>query len=234
MSTETFMNIIRGLFVLLFVLLFFAVAGCAGSVTTVGLDGSKTSKPAAVAVMEASALSHSTCEPSQQQLDVTEITKLSASAQAEYMRNVPMMMVLGLLQDKDGGCHAQVASATKEYFRSQATKYRQFGNFGQTIGRWVGGYLIADSVIDGIAAAGAVGDTNVGEINVSAGSQGAAGEEFGVPGGSVNQNVNIGNGTLTSAGEGGVNAFGEKPILGDGNTFNDNDSPSTSVLSPLD
>ena len=234
MSTETFMNTIRSIFILLVVLLFFAVAGCAGSSKIEYADGRTESIPAAVSVMEASALAHSSCEPAQQQLDVTEITKLSASAQAEYMRNVPMMMVLGLLQDKDGGCHAQVASATKEYFRSQATKYQQWGMVGRA--GVVGGfaYLGVKSVVDAIAAAGAVGDTNVGEINVSAGSQGAAGEEFGVPGGSVNQNVNIGNGTLTSAGEGGVNAFGEKPILGDGNTFNDNDSPNTSVLSPLD
>jgi hypothetical protein len=197
--------------------------GCAGTVKKTNADGSEVSTPAHVAVIQASAQAHETCGTEQIgfTLSVDEISKLSASAQAEAMRNVPMMALLGYIQQKEGGgCHSQIAAATREYFKSQAIKYQQFGMVGRAgvIGGFT--YLGARAFFQSISAMNAGGDTHIGEVNVSGATDGASGEGA-MTGGSVTQNVNLGNGSLTNAAEGGVNAFGEKPILGDGNTFDD-------------
>jgi len=198
-------------------------------------DGSVDTTPASVAVIQASALSHQSCgkEEKSFSLNVDEISKLSASAQAEAMRNVPMMALLGYIQSKEsgGGCHEQIASETREYFKSQSVKYQQWGMVGRAgvIGGFT--YLGAKSIIDGIAAAGAVGDTHIGEVNVSGNSTGGAGGmAAGGAGGDVTQSISLGNGSLNNAASGGLNAFGEKPIHGDGNVLEDNDSPNTSIF----
>lgn len=198
------------------------MSGCAGTLQETRPDGTVVKTPASVAVIQASADSHATCgEEMGFSLSVDEISKLSASAQAEAMRNVPMMALLGYLKEKEGGgCHEQIASETREFFRAQSVKYQQFGMVGKT--GLIGGftYLGFKSMFDALAAVGQVGDTNIGEVNVSGATDGASGEGS-FTGGNVEQNINLGNGSLSNATDGGMNSFGEKPIQGDGNSFDD-------------
>ena len=156
-------------------------------------------------------------------MSVDDITKLSASAQAEAVRNIPMLIALGMIRSKEDNCYTAIAKSTREFFRAQAVKYQQWGMVGKAGVIGAAAYFTVDSIVGAVSAAGAVGDSYIGELNISGASSGGAGGGEGVAGlgGALDQNINIGNGTQNRAG-GNLN-FGEKPINGSGNTFDDRD-----------
>jgi len=202
------------------------LSACAGTVKTYDAQTGKkiSSIPAGVAVMQAGANQLDKCpEQASYAMSVDDITKLSASAQAEAVRNIPMMALLGMIQSRDDNCYSAVARSTQEFFKAQSVKYQQWGMVGQAgvIGGFT--YLGAKSLFSSLAAASAVGDSYIGELNISGTSRGgnSGGEGVAGLGGALDQNINIGNGTQNRA-AGSLN-FGEKPINGDGNTLNDND-----------
>jgi len=203
------------------------LAGCAGTVKVYDpATGELTSKtPAAVAVAEASAKAHDTCNVPGgiHMLEVADITKLSASAQAEYMRNLPMMVLLGQIQDKEDGCHSQIAKETQAYFVAQSSKYRQYGKLG-SIGLIAGfSYLALDSWFDAIAGISAGGDqyvTNLGNRSVGDSSGGGSGS-VSASGDSTLSDITINNGIANASGRAQANSNVDKaigvPLDGDSN-----------------
>jgi len=209
------------------------LASCAGTLKTYdATTGKKTSSiPAGVAVMQAGANQLKECPDLPNYImSVDDITKLSASAQAEAVRNIPMMALLGMVQNKGNDCYTAIADSTREFFKAQSTKYQQWGMVGKAGVIGAATYFTVDSIIGGLAAASAVGDSYVGELNISGSSTGGAGGGEGVAGlgGALDQNINIGNGTQNRSA--GNLTFGEKPINGDGNSFQDNDGGNTAKL----
>lgn len=198
---------------------FLFLSGCAGTVKTYDKEtGKKTgSTPAGVAVMQAGIEQIKNCPKNKSYgMDVSKLTQLSASAQAEAVSNVPMMMALEMLKEKNGGgnCYTAVAGATQEYFKAQAVKYQQLGIFGR--GGLVGIVkVLRDKYMFGaFGTASAKGDTAIGEVNISgSGAGGASGEGTGGLGRSTMiTNVGAGNSINTLATGAQINNA-EKQIL---------------------
>lgn len=204
-------------------------------------------KPKDIAFQEASADKHAACVPAAVVTGQTVSFGLhsinpmelkSGGAQSDYMDAMIVnqlatsnnILAQALSANPEVACHEAVAKESVAYYAMEAKRSSNRWGFGKFLAGFAGAYLIADSIVDGMATAGAVGDTNIGEVNVSGNASGGAGGEAAGGQADMAQNVNIGNGTLNSAADGGLNAFGEKPILGDGNVFEDNDSPNTSVF----
>ena len=218
------------------------LTACAGTVNTYNSEGKIQSKtPAAVAVAEAAALGHEACGSTEQDsnlLSVEELAKLSASAQAEYMKSLPMLMAMGVIQAQAGDptddCHAQVASEAKMYFKSQETKYAQYGKVGVTGLIAIPTAWVLKAGLDTVEALGTdSGDTvTTGDIMMTKSDDPTAGE--GGTGGDVNgsQVLNLGSGsTATDQGQvvgGGVDknintGFGNKSTS---NQDNNTDGPN--------
>lgn len=210
------------------------LTGCAGY-TTVKPDGT-TKTPAAVGVLQASAISHAACEPIAPFAPIkTGVGTCEPGDDACHNMKVVEAVVNGFAKleydeeiqagQKDG-CHAQVASETKEYFRAQATKYKEAGRFGSNAAGWLGKYGIGKVLFGAFEGSTQGGDTVVRELNVNAESGGTG--EGGASGG-VNQVVNVGPGSIKAAIDDGSQVDAEKPIIGDDNEFSDNDSPNTEI-----
>jgi len=216
------------------IVLALTLTGCAGYVTKP--DGTKI--PAAVAIQEAAAKAHEACPPEIAYIPVPDgIEKCEPGDDACHFAKAivgvsnSFAKVEHAEEQQEGlatNCHAQVAKEVDSFNEALETKYKQGGNATQTALRWVGGYLIVDTVTSNTVPQ--QGDTNVDTVNVNAnsGSGGSGSEGAGGTSGSVTQNVNIGPGKASQATDSGSLLEGEKATIGDGNQ--DNDSPNTSLF----
>ena len=218
-----------------------------GNPVTVKTDTvSEVAKPKDIAHEETLASKHEACSSG-----VVSVTPMSlglvgidpmelksGAAQGKYIDSVILgqalrtneVLAVALKGDPSTACHEAVAKEALGYYTMEAKRSTNRWSFGKFLAGFAGAYLITDSIVDGMANSGSIGDTNIGEVNVSGNATGGPGGEAAGGTADMAQNVNIGNGTLNSAADGGLNAFGEKPIMGDGNVFEDNDSPNTSLF----
>ena len=225
----------KAMVVILVAFSFALLNGCAGSVKTTKPDGTKISTPAAVAVMEASALAHDTC--AEERDIMAEFAGLNCNdpslkegGQEECYQTKQMAMFAVALTEKDNGerCHAQIASEAKAYFASQAGKYNMWGSIGRA-GIWGGvtvfGIKSFTGMVDGaISAAG--DEINTGNINVTKSDDPmTGGEGGGDTGGIGGQTVTIGSGSVASGersavidSEKAINFPGDSNMDADGTT----------------
>lgn len=161
----------------------------------------------------------------------------SGAAQSDYfdaitvgnLTQANMVMAQALGGDPETACHEAVAKEATAYYMMEAKRSTNRWSFGKFLAGFAGAWLITDAIVDGMANSGSIGDTNIGEVNVSGNAASGPGGEAASGAATLDQSINIGNGTLNSAADGGLNAFGEKPIMGDNNVLEDNDSPQTSL-----
>lgn len=214
-------------------------------VTVVTNTESDISKPKDIVFAENTAEKHRACvktvEVSTSQavnLGMINVGELkSGAAQSDYfdaitvsnLTQANMVMAQALGGDPEAACHEAVAKEAVAYFAMEAKRSTNRWSFGKFLAGFAGAWLIADSITDGMATANAPGDTNIGEVNVSGNATGGPGGEAAGGLATVEQNINLGNGSLSNAQDGGLNAFGEKPIMGDNNILEDNDSATTSL-----
>jgi hypothetical protein len=221
------------IFTFIVVLIATSMSGCAGNVKKYNDAGEKIEQvPAAVAVMQAAAEQMEECpQPVSYMLTVDDITKLSASAQAEAMRAIPMIMLISMIQTNNENCYTAIAAETKAFFVAQAAKYNQWGSVGRA-GVIAGfSYLGAKSLFDAFAAASSAGDISIGTLNATKSDDPILGEGGGTASVNGDQVINIGG--TTSAGRSQLNSNVDKaigtPLDGDSN-FDGNGNPTGIVI----
>jgi len=167
----------RGMFIVVIGVVGLFLAGCAGTVKEYDATTGKkiSSTPAGVAVIKSAAEQMDDCPTTSPMIfSVSDITKLSASAQAEAVRNIPMLIALGMIQDKDSGnnCYTQIAKEAQAFFAAQSVKYNNWGMVGRV--GLIGGfsYLALDSLFEALAVGSTSYVTNLGNRSVGAGSGG--------------------------------------------------------------
>lgn len=148
------------------------VTGCGTSGTkTKSADGTVTEQSADVAVAEQAAKAAVACENI-----MASIAMQDSHAQLVYAMN--------------GGPCPKIAKA---FYDKQKEKTRQVGQTVRSVASWAGGVYLGGKLLDAGAelakAAGNTYNTNVRDVNVSAGAGGAGGEGAGGAGGAASVNL---------------------------------------------
>jgi len=162
----------------------------------------------------------------------------SGAAQDRYIQEVSRGQLMNITQTALGiiegnpvvACHESITKEAIAYFEMEAQRSSNRWSFGKFLAGTAAVAYSINSVAGAVAATGAVGDSYVGELNISGSSSGGAGGGEGVAGlgGALDQNINIGNGTQNRA-AGNLN-FGRNPINGNENSPQDNDGGNTAKL----